>query len=261
MKRTGFSLVELSIVLVILGLLVGGVLAGQSLIHASQLRAVTTGYMRYVTATVAFNDKFSELPGDMKDATSYWGVSTACGGAVANGTCNGNGNGAVENAAAVSTSGEVFQFWNHLALAGLIAGKYTGVAGPTNVVTGADSVLGTNVPKGPIETTGWAMYYQPNYAGDVSTYKFDYGNTLIFGGNNPGSIPDQAGLKPEDAWNIDAKVDDGMPGTGKVMAHESYGWANAANGCTTSASNTDYSGNYNLQNSGLACSLKFPKVF
>ena len=72
MKRA-FSLVELSIVLVILGLLVGGVLSGQSLIAAAALRSVTTQEARWVAATQTFRDKYFALPGDMNNATSFWG--------------------------------------------------------------------------------------------------------------------------------------------------------------------------------------------
>ena len=68
---SAFSLVELSIVLVILGLLVGGVLSGQSLIRAAELRSVTTEYSRYTTAISSFRDKYFALPGDMSNATSF----------------------------------------------------------------------------------------------------------------------------------------------------------------------------------------------
>lgn len=62
--RSGFSLVELSIVLVILGLLVGGVLTGQSLIRASELRKFMNTMERYKAATYTFRDKYFALPGD-----------------------------------------------------------------------------------------------------------------------------------------------------------------------------------------------------
>lgn len=68
----GFSLVELSIVLVILGLLTGGILAGQSLIRASELRSVSTELQRYSSAIYSFRDQYMALPGDMLNATSFW---------------------------------------------------------------------------------------------------------------------------------------------------------------------------------------------
>ena len=61
--KRAFSLVELSIVLVILGLLVGSVLAGQSLIRAAELRSVATEYNKYVTASRTFRDRYFGLPG------------------------------------------------------------------------------------------------------------------------------------------------------------------------------------------------------
>jgi prepilin-type N-terminal cleavage/methylation domain-containing protein len=69
----GFTLVELSIVLVILGLLAGGVLAGQGLIRAAELRSITTDQQRFLIAIRAFRDQYRSLPGDMPNATLVWG--------------------------------------------------------------------------------------------------------------------------------------------------------------------------------------------
>ena len=69
----GFSLLELSIVLVILGLLAGGVLSGKSLIRAAELRTIGTERDRFRTAMYAFRDKYFMLPGDISNATSFWG--------------------------------------------------------------------------------------------------------------------------------------------------------------------------------------------
>lgn len=73
--RQAFSLVELSIVLVILGLLVGGILAGQSLIKASELRKIGADFTRYESAINAFRDKYFFYPGDLPNATQLWGAA------------------------------------------------------------------------------------------------------------------------------------------------------------------------------------------
>ncbi|PZU43073.1 MAG: prepilin-type cleavage/methylation domain-containing protein, partial [Sphingomonas sp.] len=64
----GFSLVELSIVLVILGLLTGGILGGQSLIRAAEIRSIGVDFNRFSTATYTFRDKYMGLPGDITNA-------------------------------------------------------------------------------------------------------------------------------------------------------------------------------------------------
>jgi prepilin-type N-terminal cleavage/methylation domain-containing protein len=265
--RQGFSLVELSIVLVILGLLTGGILTGQSLIRASELRAITTEYQRYIAATQTFRDKYFALPGDMRNATSFWGRLNSSADCITNasavvatpGGCDGNGNGNVDAAAAASQSGEMFQFWRHLALAGLVEGTYTGLAGAGG---NADSLLGTNVPRSKISNSGWAISFLSNWGGDTASYAKDYGHFLFVGTASTGWMPGGPIFKPEEAWNIDTKMDDGRPGTGNIIAREIISWSGAAaSKCTTSTSNTDFAGNYNLSGSTLGCPLYFIKAF
>ena len=257
-QRFAFSLVELSIVLVILGLLTGGILAGQSLIHAAELRAVTVEYQRYYTASQSFRDKYFAVPGDFNNAQAFWGQSTACSGTSATGVCNGNGDNYVAAGTAASTPGEMFMFWRELALAGLLEGNYSGISGAAG---GGDTVPGTNSPKSKLSNAGWGVWTLGNYAGDGGTYKADYGNVMLgVGAYQSNAWPLAPAFKPEDAWNIDTKMDDGKPGTGRVIAREDEGWG-GTNPCTTSTSLSDYSGTYNLSNSALACGLHFTKLF
>ena len=255
MKR-GFSLVELSIVLVILGLLVGGVLSGQALIRAAELRSVVNDYSRFYAATNTFRDKYFAAPGDMTNASSFWGLATFCtpAGTSATGTCDGNGNGALDYGTGPNAPSEFFTFWQQLALAGLIEGSYTGIAGPGGVY---QSVPGTNSPKARISGAGWGLHYLPNAAGDSATYAVDYGNDLIFGLPTSTNPPYGLALKPEEAWNIDTKLDDGRPGYGRVIARN---WNNSC--ATGGASQSDLANSYyNLSNTSLACSLNFIKIF
>src|ERR1700735_2969244 len=65
--QRGFTLIELSIVLVIIGLIVGGVLVGQDLIRAADVRAQISQIEKYQTAVNTFRGKYGYLPGDIKD--------------------------------------------------------------------------------------------------------------------------------------------------------------------------------------------------
>lgn len=249
--KKAFSLVELSIVLVILGLLVGGILAGQSLIRAAELRSVVAEYQRYNAALYAFRDRYFVMPGDFNAAQSLWGQSTACGGAVANGTCNGNSNGIIETAAAGANS-EIFQLWRHMAMAGLLEGSFSGVAGASAAL---DSILGVNVPRSRLNNAGWGVRNIGTYGGS-DTYTATYNNFLMFGAiHSLYYAPIGPALKPEEAWNIDTKLDDGKPGTGGTIA---YPWGV---NCTNASSQTDYAATYKLDSSALGCALYFPRAF
>jgi len=66
--KSGFTLVELAIVIVVIGLLVGGVLVGQELIKQAQIRNVISQIREYNTAANTFRAKYNSLPGDFDKA-------------------------------------------------------------------------------------------------------------------------------------------------------------------------------------------------
>lgn len=257
-ENHGFSLVELSIVLVILGLLVGGVLSGQSLIRAAELRAVTSEYSRYVTATQSFRDKYFALPGDMTNATAFWGVAHAtpatCVTTASSSplTCNGNGDGILLPSAG---SNESFRFWQHLANAGLIEGTYNGI-------TQGTSSFSSTTANSPISKLSQGLWFAWNWNGitsDSSVFDGNYGNILQIGGfllNNEARTPL---FKPEEAWNIDTKLDDGLPGRGKMIGRDFFGFTGT--NCTTATASTQSSATYYLAGTSKTCTLFFREAF
>ncbi|MEJ0009728.1 MAG: prepilin-type N-terminal cleavage/methylation domain-containing protein [Alphaproteobacteria bacterium] len=151
----GFTLVELAIVLVIIGLLVGGVLTGADLIKSAQLYAINQGKEDIVAATMTFRDKYGRTPGDWMHATDTFGILAGTGSdatcqntptpAGSTATCNGNGDGYVFTS--IAAQDEVFRFYQQLGAAGLIKGNYTGVNG-TALGYARSFVAGVNIPKG-----------------------------------------------------------------------------------------------------------------
>lgn len=251
--RCAFSLVELSIVLVILGLLTGGILAGQALIRGAELRAITSEYSRYATATYGFRDKYFALPGDMPNAQAIWGVAHATPAtckttaSTDSKTCNGDGDGLIDPNPAGSN--EAFRFWQHLANAGLIEGKYDGIAHGSTVFSSTTD----NVPQSRFPQGMWYIRAQDSSDGEApaSKYTINYGNAFLYGGYSVDAAPRSSLLKPEELWNIDLKLDDGRPAYGKVIARSS----GSITRCTTSTSNSDFTGDYKLSDPTVQCSM------
>lgn len=240
MRHTkAFSLVELSIVLVILGLLTGGILAGQSLIRAAELRNITREHQSFITAVHSFRDKYMAFPGDMTNASSFWGLMTNCGVASPSGsgtqTCNGNGNGRIDDPSAAGRTGEIFTFWQQLANAGAIEGSYTAIAGAAGV---DHSILAENIPKSKFPNAGWSTQYL-NLGATATRYGMNYGNSFSFGAATSDSSARGGILRVDELWGIDTKIDDGMPGRGRIIAIN-------YNVCTSAADGVDYAAPYLL---------------
>ena len=121
-KQSGFTLIEIAIVLVIIGLLLGGVLKGQELITSARVRNLISQQDGIKAAYFGFLDRYRALPGDYNQAVNnITGISTAaC-------TGNGDGDGRIETAGG-GTPGEHILAWEHLSKAGFINGSYTCVA-------------------------------------------------------------------------------------------------------------------------------------
>ena len=128
-KQAGFTLIELAIVLVIIGLLLGGVLRGQELINSAKVKNMANDLKNVQVYVYSYQDKFKALPGDDRAAITH---VTA--------TNNGDGNGVIDGAWSAAI-GESFNFWQHVRLAGLAAGS-------TDVT--ATTYLPTNNEGGPV---------------------------------------------------------------------------------------------------------------
>ena len=127
-KQTGFTLIEIAIVLVIIGLLLGGVLKGQELITSARVRNIITQQDGIKAAFYGFQDRYRAMPGDYAQATAN---ITGAGGI-------GNGNGQIESAGAVVNSSqpqEDILAWDHLSHAGFLNGSFIFAAAPTTATS------------------------------------------------------------------------------------------------------------------------------
>jgi prepilin-type N-terminal cleavage/methylation domain-containing protein len=229
-RQQGFTLVELSIVLVIVGLILGGVMVGRSMIRSSQVGKIGQDLQAYEAATQMFIDKYQGLPGDMTNATTFW-----------TGAVNGNGDGLI------NVSDESFRSWQHLTSAGLIKGRFSGVTGSGSVT---DFEPGNNVPRGPVSGTGYMLFNLGTVTIGCDWWPYAYRNVLLYGKDSGTSYTYQAILTPAELYAIDLKYDDGKPVTGIVFSGQK---ACATVNCTTTTdpATTDYNTSYQ----GEACNL------
>ncbi len=145
-KQTGFTLIEIAIVLVIIGLLLGGVLKGQELINSARVKNLATDFKNIPVYIYGYQDKYRALPGDDKDAVAHLGASAV---QAASATA---GNGTIDGAWNATGAAESHIFWQHIRLANLAPGSTADPTGtdihPTNAVGGEIGV--TNAAASPI---------------------------------------------------------------------------------------------------------------
>lgn len=117
-QESGFTLVEIAIVLVIIGLLLGGILKGQELINSARVRNLADTTSGIQAAYFGFIDRYRRVPGDWDSS-----AATAAIGGIING--GGNNNGRLDHSAS-NPYVEPNALWEHLSAAGFINGTYDG---------------------------------------------------------------------------------------------------------------------------------------
>ncbi len=203
-NRSGFTLVELAIVLVIIGLIVGGVLVGQDLIKAATVRAAVGQIEKYDTAVNAFHSKYNGIPGDLQNAGNFFS-------AITNSTASdrGDGDGLVEDSGAAGAEillgYENVIFWYQLNQAGLTPDAVTettyGMAGAMTDAVLPQSRLGRGARIAVSSRSGRNYYVLGNP-----------------GTPTAGDATWTAGAATIDAFNLDIKLDDGVANGGKVVS-------------------------------------------
>ena len=235
--KSGFTLVELSIVLVIIALIIGGVLVGRDLISAVGVRAQISQIEKYQTAVNTFRGKYGYLPGDIPDpvATEYGFAPRGIDQFGLN-TLQGNGDWIIYGLGGYGwdCGGETLMFWVDLSAAGLIEGGFN-TANPIN----CNGVLSQNtnlyVPTAKIGQGNYITVWSDacSICSSTGNY-FGISNiiTLNAGGSQVSAGP---AMTVQQAYIIDQKIDDGLPTSGRVSAkypHSASFWVGTANSST-----------------------------
>jgi prepilin-type N-terminal cleavage/methylation domain-containing protein len=186
-QQSGFTLVEIAIVLVIIGLLLGGILKGQELINSAKVKNLANDFRVIPTYIYAYQDKFKALPGDDSAATNHLtGCAAPC--------QVGNGNGVIDGAWNTTTAtDESWQFWAHVRLANLAAGPTT-----WSSTALSDPYVSKNAVGGQIGVSS-AATAQLQIQGMTGTYQVC-----------------SAGILGKFAKQLDIQMDDGNTATGSM---------------------------------------------
>jgi prepilin-type N-terminal cleavage/methylation domain-containing protein len=225
----GFSLIELAVSVVIIGLLVGGIANGSKLVAQAELRGFIAQMDQLRSDYTAFKLEYNAVPGDMRDASVFF--SGCASGGVGNANCNGNGDGYITLCMGNAWDGdgvgdEQVKFFRHLNMAGINS------SAGTQVLTGFDCYNGVGdaplFPKGRVVgsafsvgsvdagNTGGSAVAAGGFVSDGTSpgspviSNFPYNSTIVYAvkADDSGSVLNGS-MPALFAHNIDRKVDDG----------------------------------------------------
>lgn len=227
--KRGFTLLELSMVLIVIGLMIGGVLVGQELVKAAQARAQIAQIEKFNSAVNTFKVKYGYIPGDIPDPyASQFGFQ-----ARGSNPGQGDGNGLLQGYAGgtgygwVIGIGENAMFWVDLSAARLIDGSFS-AASPTS--GGGSDITGTNIslylPQAKIGNGNYVYTWNTNSTPANNAFLNFFTNNYfaissvnaILNSSDIGEISSSPNITVAQAYAIDKKIDDGLPLSGSVQA-------------------------------------------
>lgn len=238
-KNNGFSLTELAVVVVIIAFILSAVLKGQNLINAAKIEAIVAEVSKNKVSITSFYNKYGKYPGDFNEAVANWGATTK----------DGDDDGKIEFINTLGTpTYEGYLAWQHLTYAQMTSDPYVGTA-----TTGA-AVPVTDIPASRIGG-GFFLDYSSsatNYDHVTSgAYGFLAKNVMILGtpvATSASPVLVNGVMTPNQAMELDVKMDDGVPTTGRVRG---------ADGSASTAGNCQATNIYVITKTGKDCIMIF----
>lgn len=262
-SRSGFTIIELSIVIVIIGLLIGGVMVGKDLTRASEVRATLSQIEQYNTAIHTFRSKYNGIPGDLKytEAKGFGLYSITYTGYMGYpGYGDGDGiirsaNGSATPSTVTNLYGEPLIFWRHLSDAQLISGRYGQALNSAAEAAGISGMDAMNTFLPAAKLTGSTIAVGSPRDGRNYFLLAKVTATLGVGAFGASENP----LTAYEAYTMDSKIDDGLPATGSIFAIDATTGLNIPTTWRTVSANSScvVSSAYAVSQSAQSCSLRF----
>lgn len=193
-RQTGFTLIEIAIVLVIIGLLLGGVLKGQELIQNARVRNIIAQQDGIKAAYFGFQDRYRGIPGDYSSTNAAANIPGA------GSNCGGDGNSLIDS------DDESACAWYQMSKAGFISGNYSG-----KKTAGTPPFDSSNSPVNPYGGI-LQLIFDDVYEGSGATS--GTGGTSGTSGTKVHNIKSGTNIPATVLSEVDRKIDDGTPGTG-----------------------------------------------